>query len=134
MHPAQMLRVELNGRERILDVVCDLPGHVGPRRKPVGAFELDALTLQVGRHTVERFDQPPKLVRRCGDNPRIEIPARNASGGLHQLIDRVGDSLGHPIADAGAEDDEEHGGEHDLPIELVGLGFEFLLPERERYR
>ena len=68
-----------------------------------GAFELDALALQVGRHAVERFDQPPELVGRGREDARIEIAARDAAGRVHQPVDRIGNALGHPIADDGAE-------------------------------
>ena len=79
-----MLRVQLNRRQRVLDVVRDLTRHVGPRREPVRALELDALALQIGGHAVEGLDQPAELVGGRGQDARIEIAARDAARRLHQ--------------------------------------------------
>ncbi len=62
VHAAEVLGIQLDRRQRVLDVVRDLPRHVGPGRQPVRALELDALPLQIGGHPVEGFDEPPELV------------------------------------------------------------------------
>ena len=62
VHAAQVLGRQLDGRQRVLDVVRHLARHVGPRRQPVRALQFGALVLQVGRHLVEVVHQAPQLV------------------------------------------------------------------------
>ena len=64
VHAPQVLGGQLNRRQRILDLVRDLPRHLGPGFEPVRPFELVALRLQLGRHAVERVDQAAQLVGR----------------------------------------------------------------------
>ena len=130
---AQVLGGELDRRQRVLDLVRDLPRHLGPRLEPVRAFELIALRLQLRRHAVERVDEPAQLVGRSHGDPRVEVAARDAPGGARQLPDRIGDALGHRQPDAGAEQDEEQRREVDAAIELVDLALDFVLAERERH-
>ena len=47
MHAAQVLGVQLNRRQRVLDLVRHLACHLGPCFKPVGTFELRPLALEV---------------------------------------------------------------------------------------
>ena len=71
VHAPQVLGRQLDRRQRVLDVVRDLPRHVGPRLEAVRALELAALALQVGRHAVEVLDQPPAARRPMrGDDAR----------------------------------------------------------------
>ena len=80
-----------------------------------------ALALQVGGHLVEVLDQPPQFVRRGGGDARVEVAARDAPRRARQAIHRIGDPLGHPVAERRAEQAEEHdAGEH-AAIELVDL-------------
>ena len=79
VHAPQVLGGQLDRRQRVLDVVRDLPRHVGPRLEPLRALELAALPLQVGGHLVEVLDQPPQLVRRRRGDARVEIAARDAA-------------------------------------------------------
>jgi hypothetical protein len=58
VHALRVLGGELNGRQRVLDVVRHLPRHVGPRFEALRVLEFAALALQVGRHLVEVLDQP----------------------------------------------------------------------------
>ena len=95
----RVLGRQLNRRQRILDVVRDLPRHVGPGLEPLRALELGALPLQVVGHAVEVLDQPPQLVRRRGGDARVEIAARDAPRRARQPVHRVGDALGHPVAE-----------------------------------
>ena len=95
VHAAQVLGRELDRRQRVLDLVRDLPRHLGPGLEPVRALELIALRLQLGRHAVERVDQAAQLVGRCARrcarrNRRARSAASRASAG-----DRIGDALGH---------------------------------------
>ena len=47
VHAPQVLGRELDRRQRVLDLVRDLPRHLGPRLEAVRAFELIALRLQL---------------------------------------------------------------------------------------
>ena len=76
VHAAQVLGVELNRRQRVLDFVRHLPGHLGPRLEAVRALELAALPLQLGRHLVEVLDQPAQLVGRRRDATRTSKSPR----------------------------------------------------------
>ena len=53
VHTPQMLGVELNGRQRVLDFVRDLAGHLRPRLEPVCPFQLLLLALQLAGHAIE---------------------------------------------------------------------------------
>ena len=134
MHAAQVLGIQLNGRERVLDVVCHLPCHVRPRGQAVGSLQFLPLALQVGRHLVEGLDQPPQFVGRGRQHARIEIAAGNAPGGAHQPVDGIGDALGHVVADAGAEHDEEQRRQQHPAIQFLDLRLRLLLARRQRHR
>ena len=58
-----------------------------------------ALALEVGRHPVEVLDQPPQLVGRRGGDARVEVAAGDAPRGAREAVHRVGDALGHPVAE-----------------------------------
>ena len=88
-----------------------------------------ALALQVVGHLVEVVDQAPQLVGRGRDDARVEIAARDAPRRARQAVHRIGDALGHVIADAGAEQDEEHRREQHAAIELVDLRLDLLLAQ-----
>jgi len=60
------------------------------------------------------------------------VASTRASGGAQQAVDGIRDALGHVIADAGAEHDEEDRGEQDPAIELFDLGLRLLLARGER--
>ena len=94
---------QLDRRQRVLDVVRDLPRHVGPRLEALRPFELAALPLQVGGHPVEVLDQAAQLVGRGRGDARVEIAARDPPRRARQPVDRIGDPLGHPVAERGAE-------------------------------
>src|SRR5947209_6133699 len=102
-----MFRGELDRRERILDLVRDLPRHFGPRLEPVRALELVPLGLQLGGHAVEGIDEAPQFVRGPYGNPRVEVAAGDAAGRARELADRIGDPLRHGETHAGAEKYEE---------------------------
>ena len=133
VHAACVLGRQLNGREWVLDVVRDLPCHAGPGFQPLRPLELGALPLQLFRHAVEIADQPPQLVARCGHDARVEIAARDPPCRARQAVHGVGNPLGHPIPDSGAEQAEQHRGEQHAAIELVDLALDLHLPERERH-
>ena len=63
VYASQVFGIELNRSERVLDLVRNLPRHLRPGFEPVRPLELTALTLQIGGHAVERFDEPAQLVR-----------------------------------------------------------------------
>ncbi len=132
VHAAQVLGIQLDRRQRILDVVRHLARHVGPRGETVGALELAALALQVVGHLVEGIDQPPQFVGRGGEHARVEIATGDPAGGTHQSIHRIGNALGHVIANRRAHHHEQHRRQQHPAIELVDLGFGFLLTRRER--
>ena len=74
MHAAQMLGVELNRRQRVLDVVRHLARHLGPGLQPIGAFELGTLALQVVGHAVEVLDQAAAARRlEVDQHARVEV-------------------------------------------------------------
>ena len=123
----RVLGRQLNRRQRVLDVVRDLPRHVGPGFEPLRALELAALALQVGGHLVEVLDQPPQLVRRGGRDARVEIAARDAPRRARQPVHRIGDPLGHPVAERRAEQAEQHEAGQHAAIELVDLLLDLLL-------
>ena len=60
---AHVLGRQLDRRQRVLDVVGDLPRHVGPRLETLGALELAPLPLEVVRHLVEVLDEAAQFVR-----------------------------------------------------------------------
>ena len=128
-----MLGGELNRRQRILDLVRDLPRHLGPRLEPVRALELDALGLELARHAVERVHQAAQLVDRPHGNAGVEIAAGDALRRAGQPPDRVGNALGERQADGGAEEDEAEHREVDAAIEIVDFPFDVPLPEGRRH-
>ena len=128
VHAAEVLGVELDRRQRILDLVRDLPRHLGPRLETMGSFELGPLPLQVARHAVEVLDQTAQLVGRGRGDPGIEVAARDAPRGARQTVHRIGDALGHRVAEAGAAENEEQRGEQHAPIQRVDLLIDLPLP------
>ena len=92
-----------------------------------------ALPLQIARHLVEVLDQPPQLVGRRGGHARVEVAARDAARRARQAVHRIGDALGHRVADAGAAEDEEQRGQQHAAIERVDLRLDLLLPRRQRH-
>ena len=90
----EMLGGQLNRRERILDLMGDLPRHLGPRLEPVRALELDALGLELASHAVERVHQAAQLVDRSHGNAGVEIAAGDALRRSGQPPDRVGNAFG----------------------------------------
>ena len=58
-----MLGVELDRRQRILDLVGHLARHLGPRIQTVGVFEFGPLPREIACHAIEIIDQPAELVR-----------------------------------------------------------------------
>ena len=131
--PLGVLGRELNGSQRVLDVVRHLARHVGPRLEALRPLQLATLALEVGRHLVEVLDQPPQFVGRSGGHARVEVAAGDASGRPREAIHRVGDPLGHPVSERGAEQAEQHEAAEHAAIELVDLLFDLLLPVRHRY-
>ena len=129
----EMLCGQLNRRERILDLMGDLPRHLGPRLEPVRALELDALGLELASHAVERVHQAAQLVDRSHGNAGVEIAAGDALRRSGQAPDRVGNALGERQADGGAEEDEAENGEMDAAIEVVDFPFDVPLPEGRRH-
>ena len=111
-----------------------LAGHVGPGFQPLGSLQFGALLFQLGGHPVEVLDEPPQFVGRGRGDARIEIAAGDAPRRPGQAIHRVGDPFRHPVAEACAEQDEQHGGGQDEPIELVGLALAFLALQGLRHR
>ena len=108
---------QLDRRQRVLDVVRDLPRHVRPRFEALRALELGALALEVVRHPVEVLDEPSQFVGRRHGDARVQVSARDAARRAGQAVDGIGDPLGHPVADAGAEEAEQNGAEKDVAIE-----------------
>ena len=99
MHAAQVLRGQLNRRQRILDFVRHLPGHFGPGFDAMRALELLALTLELGRHAVEVLDEPPQLVGRSSRRFRASRSPREMRRVARvEPVDRIGDALGHRVA------------------------------------
>ena len=99
MYAQQVLGTQLNRRQRVLDVVGDLPGHVGPGGQAVGAFQFRPLTLEVGHHAVEGLDQLPQFIRRRDEHPHVELALRDAAGRAGQAANRVGHAFGGSIAE-----------------------------------
>ena len=133
VHPQQVLGRQLNRRQRVLDVVRHLSGHLGPRFEAVRPLELAALPLQVGSHPVERLDEAPELVGRRDGNPRVEIAMRDATRCAREPVHRVRNALGHRVAHRRAEQDEAHRREQHTAIERVDLALGLLLAQRERH-
>ncbi len=133
VHALEELGLQLNRRQRVLDVVCDLPRHVGPRRQSIGPFQLGALALKIFGHLVERFDQPAQLVGRRGEDARVEVAAGNAAGRAREPLDRVAQPFGRDVADGGAKQDEEHRRQDHPAVERRDFAFDLLLAQRERH-
>ena len=53
---------QLDRRQRVLDVVRDLPGHVRPCLEALRALEVRALALEIVRHPVEVLHQAAQFV------------------------------------------------------------------------
>ena len=104
--PAEMLGVQLDGCQRVLDLVCHLPRHFRPCFQSVGAFELFLLPLQLTGHAIEILYKAPELVRRPRDDPGIQVAACDSSGRAAQAVHRVSNSLRQPIPDGGTREDK----------------------------
>ena len=135
VHAAQVLGRQLDRRQRVLDLVRDLPRHLGPRLEPVRAFELAALRLQLGGHAVEGVDQPPQLVGRLARRSRASKSPR-AIRRVARVSRLTGSAMRSAIESpiAGAEQDEEQRAEVHAAIELVDLALDLALPVGERHR
>ena len=96
-------------------------------------FELGPLPLEVRGHAVEGLDQPPQLVGRGRGDSGVEVAARDAPRRPRQTIDRIGDALGHRVADAGAAEDEQQRGEQHPSIQRVDLLLDLPLPRGQRH-
>ena len=96
----RVLGGQLNRRQRVLDVVRDLPRHLGPGFEPLRALEFGALALQIVRHPVEVLHEPPEFVGRRGGDSRVQVASRDAARRAGQAADRVRDPLGHPVTHA----------------------------------
>ena len=129
-----MFGIQLNRRQRVLDLVRDLSGHLGPGLEAVRAFELRPLPLEIARHRVEVLHQPAQLVGRRGSDAGVEIAARDPSRGARQAIHRIGDALGHRISDAGAAKNEQQRCQEHAAIQRLDLLLDLLLPRRQRHR
>ena len=68
-----------------------------------------------------------------GGDARVEIAARDPPRRARQPVHRIGDPLGHPVAERGAEQAEQHDAGQHAAIELVDLLFDLLLPVGERH-
>ena len=111
----------------------NLTRHVGPGFQSLRAFEIGALTLEIGCHLIEVLDEPPEFVRGGRGNPRVEVAASDSPRGACESTDRIGDPFGHPVPEGGAEQTEQYGGEQDTMIQLIDLLFDLLLPQRQRH-
>ena len=114
--------------------MSDLSRHVGPGFESLRAFELTALTFEILGHAIEVVDQAAELVGSGRDDTRIEIPARNPSRRPREPIDRIGDPLGHRIAQCGAEQAEQDRRREHQPPQVVDLPLDFSLAEGHRHR
>ena len=128
VHAPEVLGRELDRRQRVLDVVRDLPRHLGPRLEAVRALDLAALALQLAGHAVERFDEALQLVGGPHDDAGAEVAGGDASGRAREPLHRVADPLGHPVAEAGAEQDEHQRAEQHGAIEVGDLALDLALP------
>ena len=108
VHAPQVLGRELDRRQRVLDVVRDLPGHLGPRLEAVGPLAAArAGAAARAAMLVERLDEPLQLVGRSARRRGCSrSPAAMRRRGARQALHRIADALGHPVAEAGAEQDE----------------------------
>ena len=79
VHAPQVLGRELDRRQRVLDVVRDLPRHLGPGLEAVRALELAALALQLAGHAVERLDEALQLVGGPDDDARARDRRRRSA-------------------------------------------------------
>ena len=133
VHALQVLGRQLNRRQRILDLVRDLPRHLGPRLELIRARQLRALRAQRRRHAVEVVDQPPQFVSRVGDDAHVELPGGDLPRGARQPRHRIRNAAGDRRAEArGKQDDEDRADEH-AAIELVDLLLDLALAQRERH-
>ena len=97
----------------------------------MGTLELPLLPLQLTGHSVEVLHEPTQLVRRARGNPRVELSPRNPSSGARQAVDWVSDSLGQPVPERRAAEDEQQGPQQDSTVQGVNLTFDLQLPRRE---
>ena len=94
--PAQVLRRELDRRERVLHLVRHLARHLRPGGQAVAALEVAALAVEVAGHLVEGLDE-----RRCsssrlvGGHARRQVALGDAPGGRRERADRARDAAGH---------------------------------------
>ena len=101
-----MLGVELNRRQRVLDFVCDLPRHLGPRfercvRSSSPRWRCRSAAMLLNASTSRRSSSDEVAAMRASRSPRaMRLRAR-------QAIDWIGDSLCHRVAEASAGEDEE---------------------------
>ena len=81
VHLQEMLCRELDRGQGVLDLVCHLPRHFGPRLEPVCAFELLLLLPQLDRHAIEGCHQLLQFVCGFDGHLRIEVASRHLPGG-----------------------------------------------------
>ena len=73
-----LLRGQHDRRERVLDLVGDLPRHLAPGRVLLGLDEPAVRLLQVRGHAVERVREERDLVVALDAHPGVEVSARDA--------------------------------------------------------
>ena len=78
--------------------------------------------------TSRRSSSDALVAIRASKSPRA-MPA----GRARQAVHRIGDALGHRVADRRAQQDEQQRGQHDPPVQLVDLALDLLLAQGERH-
>ena len=131
---AQVLGRQLDRRQRVLDLVRDLPRHLGPRLEAVRAFELRRAApsappaMLLNASTSRRSSSAERTAMRASKSPlamrRVARVSRRTGSAMRSAIDS-------PIA--GAEQDEEQRREVDAAIDLVDLALDLALLVGERH-
>ena len=134
MHTLQMFGRELNRREWVFDVVCNLARHVGPRLQLMRAPEFGALVPQSGGHAVEVRHQSPQLVGGVGDDADIEATGCDLPRGASEAGHRVSHSLRDPGTKPGGEQHDADSAKQHAAVEVGDFALNLLLSWRQRHR
>ena len=132
MDAQQMLRGELDGRQRVFHFVGDLASHLRPRLELLGAFEIGTLTFQIRRHLGKAREQRSDLVLRRGFQRNVEISLGNAMRRIGERVDGLRDPTGEGVSERRRGEGETKRGEKQRLIHRRDAEIDFRVLARQR--
>ncbi len=121
---------DLDGRERVLDLVRDSARDVPPGRDPLGAEEPPLRALELSCHRVERLERAADVTSRLHSDRRFEIAGGDAAGRVLELGERPRQPEGEHETDGQRERERDAATDQETAIELGELRQKRAVVER----